>query len=1514
MLVLKNQDNVNQKGSLFKEGVHMQEKSYFRIRTIIPLVLLLSLLLPVSVTHAQGWYNSNWQFRKAITIESDLVDADLANFPVLIDITDTQLADAALVNGDDILFTDATGTFQLDHEIEYYDKTSEMLVAWVEVPLLDADADTTLYMYYGNTGAASQEDVAGTWDGSNYVMVHHLEETTGTHNDSTANGNNSDAAPADQDAPGSIDGADDFDGSTDYVRVPDNISLQFGDGSFTAEAWIYPHAIPDSGGARIVNTRGTGAGGSYPGWQFKIKRSGSNWIFSDASVDDATGNYRAYNGTATHAYNAWYHVVMVYEADTELRFYVNGALDGTPLSVPATYGSISNSLPTVIGASLAENGSEAGPDKQFFDGIIDEVRLSNTVRSTDWITASYRNQNDPAFYVLGAQAECVVDADCDDGVGCTIDTCNAGTGTCVFTPDDIACDDGEFCTGVETCDPVNDCQPGPGDPCVPDVCDEINDVCVNCLVDADCDDGVGCTDDICDAGTSSCVFPPNDAVCDDGVVCTVETCDPVNDCQFTPDDAACDDSLFCTGVETCDPVNDCQPGPGDPCVPDLCDEINDVCVECLVDGDCADDGIVCTDETCDAGFCISTPDDAACDDSLFCTGVETCDPVNDCQNGTAPDCNDSVACTDDSCNEGTDSCDNLPNDGFCDNALWCDGAETCDPVNDCQNGTAPVCNDSVACTDDSCNEGTDSCDYVPNNAHCDNSLWCDGIETCDPVNDCQPGPGDPCLPKMCDEGTDTCVNCLVDGDCDDSDVCTDDYCIFGFCSWSYNIASCDDGDACTTGEACFAGNCEGGTPLDCDDSDACTDDSCDTVLGCVNTDNTASCDDSDACTDDSCDTVLGCVNTDNTASCDDSNTCTDDSCDTVLGCVNTDNTAPCDDAVFCNGNDTCSGGACSEHDGNPCVPPEDVCNEASDTCELPPECVVNGDCDDGVVCTVDTCAAGICVFTPDHTSCDDGEFCTGQETCDPVNDCQAGPGDPCVPDTCDEVNDVCFTTGPDWWDTLWLYRKKITIDPANVDADLTDFPVLIDLTDADLADHAQENGDDLVFTDDNAIQLDHEIEYYDNVPGKLIAWVRVSDLSSTEETVLYLYFGNSDAGNQENVPGTWDSGYIMVQHLDETDGTHFDSTINANDGTPYDLANQGAGGKIDGADAFDDPSTPAEIDVGTDPSMDVFGLGQDFSIFLWVKRDAINEVEGFFSSGSSGPNGIFFGSASSNEDDLKFMSKNNTVQIDSTTDVIGDTEWHLVGVTADRDGALEFWVDGELKHSESIAAHAAEDWNRADDTYKIGTDRSEMSPMDGIIDEVRLSDEVRSDGWILTSYTNQHAPGTFYTVGGLQIVVDGDMDGVPDSVDNCPTYPNGPLQGTCTLDDGVNLIVSTGQFCTVDADCDPGEFCEKTQLDTYPPGGNGIGDACDCEADFDCDIGGLDVDAENVEQFLFDFGRSVVFNPCTNNRLCYGDFNCDGNVDADDIPKLLEDFGRTVWNNPCPAAPACVVEDWCVYP
>jgi hypothetical protein len=96
------------------------------------------------------------------------------------------------------------------------------------------------------------------------------------------------------------------------------------------------------------------------------------------------------------------------------------------------------------------------------------------------------------------------------------------------------------------------------------------------------------------------------------------------------------------------------------------------------------------------------------------------------------------------------------------------------------------------------------------------------------------------------------------------------------------------------------------------------------------------------------------------------------------------------------------------------------------------------------------------------------------------------------------------------------------------------------------------------------------------------------------------------------------------------------------------------------------------------------------------------------------------------------------------------------------------------------------------------------------------------------------------------------------------------------------------------------------QEDTYPPQGNGIGDACDCEGDFDCDG---DVDSEDIREFLFDFGRDRFNDPCTND-WCNGDFNCDGDVDADDLAKIVEDLGRSYLNNPCPP---CVAGAWCEY-
>ena len=215
---------------------------------------------------------------------------------------------------------------------------------------------------------------------------------------------------------------------------------------------------------------------------------------------------------------------------------------------------------------------------------------------------------------------------------------------------------------------------------------------------------------------------------------------------------------------------------------------------------------------------------------------------------------------------------------------------------------------------------------------------------------------------------------------------------------------------------------------------------------------------------------------------------------------------------------------------------------------------------------------------------------------------------------------------------------------------------------------------------------------------------------------------------------------------------------------------------------------------------------------------------------------------------------------------------------------------------------------------------------------------------------------------------DVDNDGKTDPTDNCPTTPNGPLLGTCIYENiGASCTspsgCGTGGYCSMNQEdrdedgagdvcdnctdidddgygnpgfpntCDEdncpsianpgqedgdhdglGNVCDNcpadynpAQKDTYPPQGNGIGDVCECEGNFDCD---RDVDADDVVKFLWDFGRSQYNDPCTNERFCYGDFECDGDVDATDVTKFLEDFGRSQYNKPCPV---CIVEKWCVY-
>lgn len=361
------------------------------VNVALVLALLLVLIaMPVVTLWSQpayanpGWYNTSWSYRKKITIDHTKVpNTNQTNFPVLINRTDTDWKDTAngghvgQSDGGDILFTSSDGTTKLDHEIEKYVPSTGELIAWVEVPAVSASVDTEIYIYYGYAAASDQWNVTGTWD-SNFKMVQHLEETSGTHEDSTLNNNDGTAYnEVNQNATGKIDGADDFDGSNDYVDLGNPASLDF-TGAITVELWMK-------------------ASGFHSSWNYLVRhKSKFEFGFYDSDVKP---RFKVKNSSGTryevwgNALNTgeWYHVVGIRNGSF-VGIYVDGVLvnsrnDFTADLADQTYVTI---------------GGETTNDS--FNGTIDEVRISNTARSADWIKTCYNNQSDPgAFYSVGSE-------------------------------------------------------------------------------------------------------------------------------------------------------------------------------------------------------------------------------------------------------------------------------------------------------------------------------------------------------------------------------------------------------------------------------------------------------------------------------------------------------------------------------------------------------------------------------------------------------------------------------------------------------------------------------------------------------------------------------------------------------------------------------------------------------------------------------------------------------------------------------------------------------------------------------------------------------------------------------------------------------------------------------------------------------------------------------------------------------------------------------------------------------
>ena len=189
------------------------------------------------------------------------------------------------------------------------------------------------------TGTTKAE-LVGWWrfdEGSGTVA----NDSSGYGNDGTFNGDP-------QWAVGMLGGALEFDGTDDYIEVPDNESLQLWE-RFTLAAWIYQ---VESSSSRIIDKIGAGTANgphldTHPGTKL---RSCSGTCISTA---------------ADHTLEEWHHVAVTFD-EGDVKLYVDGSIEAEG-SAPSPLAG--NSLPLRIGAD--------SDGQSLFYGLIDDARVYN---------------------------------------------------------------------------------------------------------------------------------------------------------------------------------------------------------------------------------------------------------------------------------------------------------------------------------------------------------------------------------------------------------------------------------------------------------------------------------------------------------------------------------------------------------------------------------------------------------------------------------------------------------------------------------------------------------------------------------------------------------------------------------------------------------------------------------------------------------------------------------------------------------------------------------------------------------------------------------------------------------------------------------------------------------------------------------------------------------------------------------------------------------------------------------
>ncbi len=354
-----------------------------------------------------AWWNGDWAKRRSMTFDNSTRAEDLDNFQVLVVLTNGVNINYAQTQnaGEDIRFVDADSNTELDYQIENWNEAGSSYV-WVKIPRINASsASDYIWMYYGNNAAFDGSQPTLTWDGS-YQGVWHFNEDPSMDAvvDSTSNAN--DAGIQGNVATDTLfpkfGNALTFDGAGDLVRVPQSAVLDIATG-YTIEGWFRLNANftsatvttqtllakhisnNDDSVISLVGTNFNRPSAPEGAMVFKVEQNGSIiYKYTDASHRSWTAD-------------TWYYFAIVGDSDDaeNNRIYINGVnatdavdeLSGNPaidwaLSADVTFGGGEHDTGQIAAGTA------------YLNGRMDEMRIADTARSANWVSAQYASMQD----------------------------------------------------------------------------------------------------------------------------------------------------------------------------------------------------------------------------------------------------------------------------------------------------------------------------------------------------------------------------------------------------------------------------------------------------------------------------------------------------------------------------------------------------------------------------------------------------------------------------------------------------------------------------------------------------------------------------------------------------------------------------------------------------------------------------------------------------------------------------------------------------------------------------------------------------------------------------------------------------------------------------------------------------------------------------------------------------------------------------------------------------------------